>query len=167
MAGYIKNIPTEEVFSLTEQVGYLPGQAVSRTISQNDEQSLTIFAFDKREEISSHSSHGDGLITELDGEGKITIDGRPFILHKGESILMPAGKPHAVFAQEKFKMYLAVIFSLPKKTKIIGYFQQGPCCGEFKGCGLKATALKFSMSVLLANSPWLEKPQLLQWLGAC
>lgn len=117
MAGYIKNIPKEEVFSLTEQVEYLPGQVVSRTISQNDAQSLTIFAFDKGEEISTHSSHGDAMITVLDGEGKITIDGRPFILHKGETILMPAGKPHAVFAQEKFKMLLVVVFPLPKKSK--------------------------------------------------
>lgn len=117
MVRYIKNIPAEEIFTLADQVEYLPGQVVSKTISQNDAQSLTIFAFDKGEEISSHSSHGDALITVLDGEGKITLDGKPFILHKGESILMPAGKPHAVFAQEKFKMFLAVIFELPLKAK--------------------------------------------------
>ena len=95
MAKYIKNIPSEEIFSLTDQVEYLPGQVVSRTIAQNDAQSLTIFAFDKDEEISSHSSHGDALITVLDGEGRVTIDGKQYILHRGESILMPAGKPHA------------------------------------------------------------------------
>lgn len=95
MAKYIKNIPSEEIFSLTDQVEYLPGQVVSRTIAQNDAQSLTNFAFDKDEEISSHSSHGDALITVLDGEGRVTIDGKQYILHRGESILMPAGKPHA------------------------------------------------------------------------
>ncbi len=60
--------PVEEIFTLAEQVEYLPGQVVSRTISQNDAQSLTIFAFDKGEEISTHSSHGDAMITVLDGE---------------------------------------------------------------------------------------------------
>jgi len=117
MVRYIKNIPVEEIFTLADQVEYLPGQVVSRTISQNDAQSLTIFAFDKGEEISSHSSHGDALITVLDGEGRITIDGTAFVLHRGESILMPAGKPHAVFAQEKLKMFLSVIFPLTSKEK--------------------------------------------------
>ena len=115
MAGYIKNIPIEEIFSLTDQVEYLPGQVVSRTISQNDAQSLTIFAFDKGEEISSHSSHGDPLITVLDGEGRVTIDGKQSVLHQGESILMPAGKPHTVFATEKFKNVPCC--SLPAKEK--------------------------------------------------
>lgn len=117
MKGYIKNIPVEEIFSLTDQVEYLPGQVVSRTISQNDAQSLTIFAFDKGEEISTHSSHGDAMITILDGEGRVTVDGKPFVLHKGESVLMPAGKPHSVFALEKFKMFLVVVFPLIKKDR--------------------------------------------------
>lgn len=116
MKGYIKNIPVEEIFSLTDQVEYLPGQVVSRTISQNDAQSLTIFAFDKGEEISTHSSHGDAMITILDGEGRVIVDGKPFVLHKGESVLMPAGKPHSVFALEKFKMFLVVVFPLIKRT---------------------------------------------------
>ncbi|MDD4431131.1 MAG: cupin domain-containing protein, partial [Bacteroidales bacterium] len=63
------------------------------------------------------SSHGDALITVLDGEGRITIDGTAFVLHRGESILMPAGKPHAVFAQEKLKMFLSVIFPMTSKEK--------------------------------------------------
>ena len=117
MAKYIKNIPSEEIFSLTDQVEYLPGQVVSRTISQNDAQSLTIFAFDKGEEISTHSSHGDAMITILDGEGRVIVDGKPFVLHKGESVLMPAGKPHSVFALEKFKMFLVVVFPLIKKDR--------------------------------------------------
>ncbi|MFA5457920.1 MAG: cupin domain-containing protein, partial [Synergistaceae bacterium] len=53
----------------------------------------------------------------LDGEGRITIDGTAFVLHRGESILMPAGKPHAVYAQEKLKMFLVVVFPLPLKGK--------------------------------------------------
>jgi len=107
----IKNIPREEVFSLSKEVEYLPGQVVSKTIAQNEALSLTIFAFDKGEEISSHSSQGDALVTALDGCGKITIDGGTYDLRAGESILMPAGKPHAIFAKEKFKMFLIVVFA--------------------------------------------------------
>ena len=69
-----------------------------------------LFAFDKSEEISSHKSDGDAFVTCLDGVGKITIDGTEYILHEGESIVMPAGHPHAVFGEEQFKMLLVVVF---------------------------------------------------------
>ena len=71
---------------------------------------MTLFAFDKNEEISTHESGGDALVLCLDGEGRITVDGVEHILHEGESILMPARHPHAVFGQERFKMLLVVVF---------------------------------------------------------
>ena len=40
----------------------------------------------------------------------VTIDGEPYVLHEGESIVMPKGHPHAVYAQEQFKMLLVVVF---------------------------------------------------------
>ena len=46
---------------------------------------------------------------ELDA-GRITIDGKDSILQEGESIVMPAGHPHAVFGEEQFKMLLVVSF---------------------------------------------------------
>ncbi len=49
-------------------------------------------------------------MTCLDGVGRITIDGVAYELHEGESIVMPAKHPHAVFGQEQFKMLLVVIF---------------------------------------------------------
>lgn len=63
----------------------------------------------KRKEISTHESGGDAFVTCLDGVGKVTIDGVEYILNEGESIVMPAKHPHAVFGQEKFKMLLVVI----------------------------------------------------------
>lgn len=106
----IKNIPHEEALSLAALVDVLPGQVVSKTLSQNDHVSLTVFAFDKGEEISTHASEGDALVTALEGKGKITIEGKPFELSAGQSIVMPANKPHAVFAPEPFKMFLTVVF---------------------------------------------------------
>ena len=76
----------------------------------NDAVSVTLFAFDKGEEISTHESGGDALVLCLDGKGRITVDGVEHILHEGESILMPARHPHAVFGQERFKMLLVVVF---------------------------------------------------------
>ena len=106
----IKNINKSEVLTLKEQVAYQEGQVVSRTLAQNNAVSVTLFAFDKGEEISTHESGGDAFVTCLDGVGKITIDGVAYELHEGESIVMPAKHPHAVFGQEKFKMLLVVIF---------------------------------------------------------
>lgn len=106
----MKNISEKEVLTLREQVAYQPGQVVSRTLAQNSAVSVTLFSFDKGEEISTHASGGDAFVTCLDGVGQITIDGEEFLLHQGESIVMPAGHPHAVYGQEQFKMLLVVVF---------------------------------------------------------
>ena len=106
----IKNISKAEVVVLKEQVAYQKGQVVSRTLAQNDALSVTLFSFDKGEEISTHSSGGDAFVTCLDGVGRITIDGVDYTLKEGDSIVMPAGHPHAVFGAEQFKMLLVVVF---------------------------------------------------------
>ncbi|HAX31081.1 cupin domain-containing protein [Vescimonas sp.] len=106
----MKNYDIATVLTMKEQVAYQPGQVVSKTLAQNDAVSVTLFAFDKGEEISTHESGGDALVLCLDGEGRITVDGVEHILHEGESILMPARHPHAVFGQERFKMLLVVVF---------------------------------------------------------
>ena len=106
----MKNIAFSEVLTLREQIQYQPGQVVSRTLVQNDAVSVTLFSFDKGEEISTHESGGDAFVTCLDGVGRITIDGVEYELHQGESIVMPAKHPHAVFGKEQFKMLLVVIF---------------------------------------------------------
>ena len=106
----MKNIKKGEILALKELIAYQPGQVVSRTLAQNDAVSVTLFSFDKDEEISTHESGGDALVTCLEGVGKITIDGKAYELHEGESIVMPARHPHAVYGQEQFKMLLVVVF---------------------------------------------------------
>ena len=110
MKPFIKNMPREEVVALADLVQIQPGQVVSRTLAQNDAVSVTLFSFAKGEEISTHESGGDAMVTCLDGVGRITIDGVEHILHEGESIVMPARHPHAVYGQEQFKMLLVVVF---------------------------------------------------------
>ena len=106
----IKNIEKAQVLTLKDEVSYQTGQVVSKTLAQNSALSVTLFAFDKGEEISTHESGGDAFVTCLDGVGRITVDGKPYALHEGESIVMPAHHPHAVFGQEQFKMLLVVVF---------------------------------------------------------
>ena len=71
----IKNISKAEVLVLKDQVAYQEGQVVSKTLAQNDALSVTLFSFDKGEEISTHESGGDAFVTCLDGVGEITING--------------------------------------------------------------------------------------------
>lgn len=108
--GKMKNISKSQVITLKDEVSYQDGMVVSKTLVQNDAVSITLFAFDKGEEISTHESGGDAFVTCLDGVGKITIDGVEYILKEGESIVMPAKHPHAVFGEECFKMLLVVVF---------------------------------------------------------
>ena len=106
----MKNISKSEVLTLKDQISYQEGQVVSKTLAQNPAVSVTLFSFDKGEEISTHESGGDAFVTCLDGVGQVTIDGQDYELSEGESIVMPAGHPHAVYGKERFKMLLVVVF---------------------------------------------------------
>ena len=106
----MKNIRKAEVVRLKEEVSYQDGQVVSKTLVQNSAVSVTLFSFAKGEEISTHESKGDAFVTCLDGVGRITIDGVDYELQEGDSIVMPAQHPHAVYGKENFKMLLVVIF---------------------------------------------------------
>ena len=106
----IKNIEKAKVLTLADELPYSDGQIISKTLAQNSAVSITLFSFEKGEEISTHESGGDAFVTCLDGEGEITIDGVNYTLTEGQSIVMPAGHPHAVRGKERFKMLLVVVF---------------------------------------------------------
>mgnify|MGYP002623260584 CR=1 FL=1 len=106
----IKNLNHQEVFTLAEQIQILPGQIVSKTLAQNKAVSLTLFAFDQGEEIGTHDSTGDAMVVVLEGEGRYTVDGKDYNVKAGESMIMPAQKPHSVYAEKPFKMLLTVVF---------------------------------------------------------
>lgn len=105
-----KNIEKQTNLKLKDLVEYQPGQVISKTLVQNEAVSMTIFSFDKGEEISTHSAGGDAMVTVLEGTGKFTVGGEEFILNEGETLIMPKGIPHAVYGEEKFKMQLTVSF---------------------------------------------------------
>lgn len=107
---YIKNVPHEAVFPLAEQVTCLPGQVVSKTLAQNPYVSVTLFAFAAGEEIGTHDSQGDAMVYVLEGTGRFTVGGTEHLCKAGETLVMPARIPHAVYAPEDFKMLLTVVF---------------------------------------------------------
>lgn len=105
-----KNIDKRCKLQLKDLVSYQDGQVVSKTLVQNDLVSMTVFSFDKGEEISSHSAKGDAMVTILEGNGRFTIADEVFYLSEGETLIMPKGIPHAVYGEEKFKMQLIVSY---------------------------------------------------------
>lgn len=105
-----KNIEKQEKLCLKDLVEYKEGQIVSKTLVQNQLVSMTLFSFDKGEEISTHAAGGDAMVTVLEGTGRFTVGGKVFILNAGETLIMPKDIPHAVFGEKKFKMQLVVSF---------------------------------------------------------
>jgi len=105
----IKNIPFSEPQQLSELVEYEEGRVVSRTFAQNPSLSLTLFAFDKGEGVSTHTAPGDAMVQVLDGEATVNIDGKKMTVDTGQVVVMPANVPHAVTAVKRFKMILTVV----------------------------------------------------------
>jgi quercetin dioxygenase-like cupin family protein len=106
---FIKNIPFSETLRLAELVAYEEGRVVSRTFAQNTALSLTLFAFDAGEGVSTHTAPGDALVQVLDGEATVNVDGKEMTVSPGEVVVMPANVPHAVTAAKRFKMLLTVV----------------------------------------------------------
>ena len=105
------DINHSEIFNLENAVTYAAGSIVSKTIVKKQTGNITLFAFDKGQELSEHTAPFDALVHVMDGKVEISIDKKPFVLSVGEFILMPANIPHALKAVEKFKIMLVMIKS--------------------------------------------------------
>lgn len=110
MEKFIKNIEPEKVQNLADLVSAEKGQVVSKTLAQNKAVSITVFAFSKGEEIATHDSTGDAMVSVLEGVGEFTVGGVKHTVKAGESLVMPAAVPHSVYAPENFKWLLTVVF---------------------------------------------------------
>jgi quercetin dioxygenase-like cupin family protein len=102
-------MPEAKALRLGNLVDYGEGAVVSRTIAKGAAGTITVFAFDKGQELSEHSAPFDAYVTVLDGTGELVIDGKPVRANSGETVLMPANIPHAVLAPEPFKMLLVML----------------------------------------------------------
>jgi quercetin dioxygenase-like cupin family protein len=102
---------TQASFRFSNLIEYQSGSIVSRTIIDKPEGTVTVFAFDKGQNLSEHTAPFDALVQILDGEGIISIEGKAHNLKAGEAIIMPANIPHAVEADVPFKMLLTMVRS--------------------------------------------------------
>ncbi|MFC1527727.1 cupin domain-containing protein [Candidatus Neomarinimicrobiota bacterium] len=99
------------VSSLTTIVQYQSESVVSKVLIKKETGNVTLFAFDKGQELSEHTAPFDALVQVIEGKADVIIDGKSNITKAGEMIIMPANIPHALKAVEKFKMMLIMIRS--------------------------------------------------------
>ena len=113
MAPNAKNKNTESLFSkaipMAGLVDVAPGAVVSRTVVSKTAGTVTLFAFDKGQGLSTHSAPYDAMVWILDGAARITIDGKIVRAKAGDMVIMPANRPHALHATQPFKMALVMI----------------------------------------------------------
>ena len=98
-----------EVGNLVSQVDYQDGSVVSKEVIKKEKGTVTLFAFDKGQGLSEHTVPFDALVYIFDGQAEITIAGKKNLLKAGQTIIMPANKPHSLKAIERFKMLLVMI----------------------------------------------------------
>lgn len=113
MANVMEPIPNlslaGRVLNCAELVDYREGSVVSREILKKTNGKVTLFAFDKGEGLSEHTSPFDAMVQVVEGEAEITIAGHPHRVRAGEFIIMPANQPHALKALERYKMILTML----------------------------------------------------------
>ena len=98
-----------KVISLAVLVDYAAGTVASRMVINRKCGSVTVFSFDENEGLSEHTSPFDAMVTILDGECEVWVAGSTFPMKTGETIIFPAGAPHALSAVSRFKMSLVMI----------------------------------------------------------
>ncbi len=96
---------------LASLVAYQAGAVVSRTLVKKPTGTVTLFAFDAGQGLSEHTAPYDAMVLVLDGRAEVTLSGVPQRVERGAAVVMPANRPHAVHAPERFKMLLVMIRS--------------------------------------------------------
>lgn len=100
-----------DVQSLKKSIDYQHGSVVSKTIIDKPTGTVTLFAFDAGQGLSEHTAPYDAMVYVVEGKAAVTISGKQNLLVEGDMIIMPADRPHALEAVERFKMMLVMIKS--------------------------------------------------------
>jgi quercetin dioxygenase-like cupin family protein len=102
----------EGVKNLQAMTEYQSDSIVSKSIIGKKSGNVTLFAFDKGQGLSEHTAPFDAMVYLIDGKAKVTLSGNDMNIEKGDIVILPANKPHALLATEKFKMMLVMIKSV-------------------------------------------------------
>jgi quercetin dioxygenase-like cupin family protein len=101
-----ETISTEK---LIESINYQNGSIVSRQIIKKPNGNITLFAFDKDESLTEHTSPFEAVVYMVDGEMEIKIGGNPHQVKAGEILILPPDVAHGLKATVKSKMLLTMI----------------------------------------------------------
>ena len=82
---------------------------VSKTLLDKPAGSLTLFAFDKGQRLSEHTSPYDAVVQIVEGSAVLQIGDQTVESKARQMVIMPANVPHSVEAKERFKMLLIMI----------------------------------------------------------
>ena len=125
MATWNKNDSGGTIYSraihMAQLVEVAPGAVVSRTVLTKTAGTVTLFAFDKGQGLSTHSAPYDAMVWILEGAVRIVIGDKPVRAKAGEMVIMPANLPHSLKAAQPFKMALVMI-----KEKVEGKAASSP-----------------------------------------
>ena len=100
-----------KAIALSDHIQYADDSIVSKTIIDKKTGTVTLFAFDRGQKLSEHTTPFDALVHVVDGEVELTIGGEIIPVSAGQIAVMPANVPHAVNAVGRFKMLLTMIRS--------------------------------------------------------
>jgi quercetin dioxygenase-like cupin family protein len=109
--GILDNYLLVQPENLEQKIAYQPGAVVSKTIIGKRTGTVTLFAFDEGQALSEHTAPYDALVYIVDGSALVTVQGKEITVKKGEMVILPANKPHALKALTQYKMLLVMIKS--------------------------------------------------------
>jgi len=102
-------MPLPRVANLETLVEYQPNSIVSRTVTDKNCGTVTLFSFAEGQNLSEHTAPFDAMLYVIDGEADLEITGEKVTVKKGEFLILPANLPHTLKAVKKFKMLLTMI----------------------------------------------------------
>lgn len=106
----MKRIETPKTpFTVKDRIEYSKGSIVSQQLTYNAAGNITLFAFDEGQQLSEHTAPFDAVVEVIDGAAEIHVAEETFSVQAGQMLVMPANVPHALYAQEPFKMILTMI----------------------------------------------------------
>jgi quercetin dioxygenase-like cupin family protein len=97
------------VIDLSALLDYQKNSIVSREVISRKAGTVTMFAFARGQGLSEHTAPFDALVIVADGEAMITVSGKAKKVKKNQMIIMPAGAPHSLKAEKRFKMLLVMV----------------------------------------------------------
>ena len=101
-----------------ELIEYPTNGILNKVLLQDNNSQYNLFCLTAGTEIKEHTSTRNALITVMEGEGNLTLEGKDIALAPGVFVFMPANVPHAVQTKENLAFVLTLSQHFPAKKAI-------------------------------------------------